>query len=111
MPLETQIIRDGKPLQLRWGDFHVAAMAIACSYDSGTGIFEDNSYPAPPYPEQPRGIGPGETFLICMYPVLAKCAVGKFGSYTLTKEHKFVELMTGEELHLLPGDILKMHRR
>lgn len=50
MPLHTQIIRDGKPLSLRWGDFHIAAMAVAASIDGpDKGLFkEEHTIDNPP---------------------------------------------------------------
>ncbi len=39
MPLNTQVIRNGEPLEIHWGYFHVAAMVFAASIDSGKGPF------------------------------------------------------------------------
>lgn len=40
MPLNTEIIRDGETLKLRWGAFHITAMVIAASIDSGESPFK-----------------------------------------------------------------------
>src|ERR1700683_2882693 len=44
MPLSTQVRRNGEPLKLAWGGFHVACMVVAAAADSGQGPYEDNSW-------------------------------------------------------------------
>lgn len=116
MPLNTQIIRDGEPMKIRWGNFHIAAMALAASFDSGTGPVSspDKVYEAPPgefdcYPDAPFPISRQVSFMLAEYGALGKTPLNE-GSYTLTKRHKFMDMMDGEILALLPGDILRAWR-
>lgn len=117
MPLITQITRDGEPLTLTWGDFHVAAMVIAAALDSGKGPWAENTihgiasqwedkltYPADPLP-----ISFKDAWSICSYPVIAATPLND-GPYTLTKPHRFIDQRDGEVLDLLPGDILSAYR-
>lgn len=133
MPLHTSIRRDGEPLELHWGEFHVAAMAIAAACDDPTHpeakLFAeptdrpDFAWPATQeeagtdtpaewlgkdessYPEVPCPITRKDSWQIASYPYLAMTPLNS-GSYTLKREHKFVDVMDGEILHLLPGDEL-----
>lgn len=107
MPLHTQILRDGKPLNLRWSHFHVAAMTCAAAFDSGQGPFVGEQKPNDSlnYPEEPQPINPGDSFRLVGYHVLATTPLNN-GDYTLKSEHKFVDVTDGEILHLLPGDVL-----
>lgn len=129
MPLNTQIIRNGEPLKVRWSEFHVAAMTIAASLDDPThSIFadkdaelfapwsQDESVPGEwrgrgwdQYPEVPCPIGRMDAFNIASYPIMAATRLND-GAYVLTKEHKFVDCIDGEVLHLLPGDELRACR-
>ena len=117
MPLNTLIERDGKPLVLRWGDFHLCAMVFAASWDSGKGIFEDNTEPPmeePEYVNKPgRGplghyIQPSMSFLIGYHHIGATPL--NDGSYTLKKNYTFVDAYDGEILELKAGDVLSMSR-
>jgi hypothetical protein len=110
MPLNTHIQRDGKLLSLRWGNFHVAAMALAASFDEGTGVIgtPDKVYDGktfPDYPEKPFPISDNLAFMLTDYGALSNTPLNN-GSYTLTKRHQFVDVVDGEILELLPGDIL-----
>lgn len=124
MPLNTRIIRDGEPLQIRWGDFHVAAMVCAAAYDSGQGPFEGEQKPAfrygegdhewanrtaDEYPEVPCPITPRDSFTMADYYVIATTPLND-GEYVLKGEHRFLDCMDGEILHLLPGDVLQAWR-
>lgn len=122
MPLITQVIRDGKSVPLRWGDFHVAAMVIASAIDSGKGPFKVNTlegilrpnpgaHAALNYPHDPITITPADSFGLCSYPVLAASSLdcGRKG-YTLKSEHHFMDSQDGEDFRLLPGDILVAYR-
>jgi hypothetical protein len=116
MPLHTSITRDGEQLSLRWGDFHVAAMALASMFDSGTGPCKDPSvvYEAPAemfecYPDAPFPVTRRIAFELTSYPVLGLTPLN-FGAYTLKGKHKFMDLQDGEVLELLPGDELRAVR-
>lgn len=122
MPLITAIERDGEALVSNWGDFHLAAMVFASSWDSGRGPFQDNTYlgdrdPKPTledgtvldYPSDPMPISPKLCFELTMYHILAMTPLND-GSYTLRREHKFIDVTDDEVLHLMPGDILRASR-
>lgn len=124
MPLHTSIRRDGEPLQLHWGEFHIAAMVCAAAFDSNKGPFVGQQEPdfqysdtddeyagknAESYPEVPCPISPKNSFELAMYHIIATTPLND-GSYTLKKEHKFVDCVDGEILHLLPGDELCVSR-
>jgi hypothetical protein len=110
MPLNTQIMRDGKNLPVRWGGFHVGAMVLAASWDSGTGPFEDNSPPTDiDYPTEPCPLSFRDAFSLMSYPVIATTPLNK-GEYTLTGTHRFIDTSDGELFELLPGDILRAWR-
>lgn len=117
MPLNTQIVRNGEALKLRWGNFHVAAMALAASFDAGkeSAISDPTKvYDAPPetfdnYPDEPFPVSRQIAFILTDYGALSKTPLNE-GSYTLTKAHKFVDVMDGEILEFLPGDVLHAYR-
>lgn len=116
MPLNTQIVRDGKQLSLRWGGFHFAAMVLAATYDSGEGPFKKNEPPTEyengetlNYPEDPVPITPNDVWTLMDYGIVAMTPLNH-GEYTLTGEHKFVDVTDDEVLHLLPGDVLRAWR-
>lgn len=129
MPLETQIIRNGKPLKLQWGGFHVSAMVLAAAFDSGEGPFEGEQEPLfqfpdteegcsvpewrgkdqSSYPEVPCPISPSNTFELMEYHVIARTPLGRSG-YKLKKLHRFVDVTDGEILELQPGDVLRAYR-
>ena len=119
MPLSTQILRNGEPIPVRWGDFHVAAMALAAAFDVREGFLSDltaiyETGALPPeafdcYPDAPFPITRSIAFEIASYPVLAKTPLNE-GSYTLTRKHKFIDLVDGEVLELRPGDELLAYR-
>lgn len=116
MPLQTRILRDGEPLPLRWGDFHVACMALASCFDRIDGLAPtpDDVYDAPPgtffgYPDDVTfPVSQQLSFMLCTYPMLAKTPLGEAGhdGYTLTGKHRFRDVQDGEILELLPGDVL-----
>lgn len=135
MPLNVQVIRNGEPVSIRWGEFHVAAMAVASSIDGpDKGMFKENhtiSNPPPfgmpeklpdtadqswagkdqtSYPEVPMPITREDAFQIASYPMLAMTEVGKKGSHVLINRHRFVDCTDGEVFELLPGDELRMSR-
>lgn len=111
MPLSTQIIRNGEPLVLRWGSFHIAAMAIAASVDKGEGPLSDLSkiYDAEFASFDPFPISSQLAFILTDYGALGKTPLNE-GRYTLTKRHAFCDASDGEILELLPGDILVAYR-
>lgn len=111
MPLETQIQDlDGKLIPLRWGDFHIAAMVLAATFDSGQGPFKDNRLRriirdrrlARRYPVEPMPIGPGTCFQLASYPVIGATPLSGEG-YVLKRTHRFIDTRDGELLELFPG--------
>jgi len=97
-------------MKLRWSDFHVAAMVCAAAYDSGIGPFVgEQKAEVEDYPQEPQGISPKNSFELAAYHVIGATPLND-GDYTLKSEHKFIDIMDGEILHLLPGDILSMSR-
>lgn len=116
MPLNTQILRDGTPLQLRWGDFHVAAMVLASAFDHGEGPFSDRHdiYQTDPdmfdcYPDAPFPVSRNLAFMLTSYPMIGRSPLND-GEYVLTGRHRFRDLSDGEILSLIPGDRLVAYR-
>lgn len=117
MPLNTQIIRDGQELTLRWGGFHVAAMVLAAALDSGKGPFDDNTLAGlyedgselPDYPDEPIPVSRKDVFSLMSYGALAATPLGD-GRYILKGRHHFVDIADGEDLVLQPGDVLVAQR-
>jgi hypothetical protein len=113
MPLNTQIIRNGEPLKLHWGDFHIAAMALASSFEVKKGplgdptkIYVDELH-VHPYIGFP--ISRGIAFILSDYGALGNTPLND-GDYTLKLTHRFTDLVDGEVLDLLPGDKLIAYR-
>lgn len=112
MPLETQIQdTTGKLLRLHWGDFHIAAMVLAATFDSGQGPFKDNHQRiimranrrlARRYPVEPMPIGPMNCFQLASYPVISATPMDGLG-YVLKRTHRFLDTRDGELLELFPG--------
>jgi hypothetical protein len=115
MPLETQIIRDGSPLQLSWGGFHVAAMVIAAAIDSGQGPFADNSLTGiygPDMtltPDRILGISPRNVWEMESYPAIGSTPLSSDG-YELRADYRFGDVTDGEILELKKGDRLIAYR-
>lgn len=113
MPLNTQIIRNGEPMKLHWGNFHIAAMALAAAFDAKEGplgdmtkIYENVEHV---HPYMPFPIARGIAFMLTEYGALSKTPLNE-GSYTLKYGHSFIDLADGEVLELLPGDELVAYR-
>ena len=114
MPLNTQILRNGEVLPLRWGGFHVAAMVMAAAADSGEGPYKDmDSFVTEMRELMKRqesiGINPGNVFEMTNYFTIAATPLNG-GGYTLKDRWVFHDNMDGEDLELLPGDELKAWR-
>jgi len=112
MPLETRIIRNGEPLRIPWGGFHVAAMVLAVTLETGKGPFQDNSRDALLTEEcggLPIAITPSLTFELMSYPAIGATALND-GPYTVQEEWTFQDVTDGEILQLLPGDVLHAYR-
>lgn len=114
MPLNTSVERNGELLKLRWGNFHVAAMALAASFDEGTNVIgnPDKVYDGKTfdnYPDDPFPVSRQVAFMLTDYGALGNTPLN-MGAYTLTKRHQFVDLEDGEVLELLPGDVLRAYR-
>lgn len=114
MPLITRILRDGKPLPVRWGQFHIAAMALAAAFDSGEGPYDDNSPESvigEGYsPDNPIPISRGLAFQLASYPVLAATPLNNT-QYTLTHAYTFADESDGEIFELKIGDTLIAYRQ
>jgi hypothetical protein len=104
MPLNTQIIRNDKPLVVSWGGFHVTAMVYAIAFERD--LLMPNDIES--YPEKAQGISPTNVFETTSYPVIEH--VCPTGEHTLEKQHHFVDLMDGEEFTFEPGDRLTFYR-
>ena len=114
MPLITSIERDGELLQLHWGDFHIAAMVLASSLDSGTGPFTENTPEAVighPYEEidEPIAINRAVCLQLASYPVLSATPMSH-DAYVLKRDWSFVDVADGEVLALKAGDALTAYR-
>ena len=118
MPLNTSITRNGELLRLHWGDFYIAAMALAASFDDDTcengfnspsKVYETDPRTFECYPDAPFPIQGDVAFMMASYPMIGRTPLNE-GSYTLTKRHKFIDTVDGEVLELLPGDVLNAWR-
>jgi hypothetical protein len=113
MPLNTQIQRNGQALPIHWGSFHVAAMVLAATFDSGQGPYEDNrpeSIIGEKYrPGDPIGIPRNIAFQLTSYGVIATTPLND-GDYTLKAGYVFADATDGEVFELKPGDILSAWR-
>ena len=120
MPLSTQIIRNGQALRLRWGNFHIAAMALAASFDEGTNIighpskvYDQDTMKDPDfwacYPDMAFPVTRHVAFMLTDYGALSKTPLNN-GVYTLRSRQTFLDLEDGEVLRLLPGDALHAWR-
>jgi hypothetical protein len=120
MPLNTEIIRSGETLKLRWGHFHIAAMALAASFDDPEcknsinapwKVYEGDPVGDPAfwecYPDMPFPISSQVRFWLTDYSALAKTPLN-FGAYTLKAKQSFIDVADAdhEVLRLLPGDEL-----
>lgn len=114
MPLHTQIVRDGEPLKLRWGGFHVAAMVYAVSVDSGQGPFQNLDHIVQQFEDfegrdEPVPVTPKDGFDLMDYGVLSMTPLNS-ADYTLTRSFRFIDVTDGEILELKPGDVLSAGR-
>ena len=116
MPLITEILRDGESLPLAWGDFHIAAMALAACFEAGEGAIKspESVYDTDPrtfecYPDAPFPITRRFAFMMADYGSLGTTPLN-YGEFTLTRKHKFIDLADFEVLTLLPGDVLRAVR-
>jgi hypothetical protein len=114
MPLNTEITRDGKALEIHWGHFHVAAMVLAATMDSGEGPF------APEHcsrkgmygtdgPDDLMNISPAQVFGLVDYGAIGATPLNT-AAYTLREKYVFQDTSDGEIFTLLPGDVLSMYR-
>lgn len=103
MPLNTAIIRDGEPLKLKWGGFHVASMVYACVIDSGKGPFVDNeSVQKQAIDLMERqghiAISPKDAFDLASYPVIGQTPMNAADYTMVNHDLKFLDITDGEEL-------------
>jgi hypothetical protein len=115
MPLQTQIIRDGEVMKLKWGGFHVAAMVIAASADSGQGPYKDMSAFQKEIKDLMEkqdavGVNPSDVWSLMDYGAISATPMGTGGEYELKERWVFHDNSDGEVLELLPGDILRAWR-
>lgn len=112
MPLITQVIRNGQPLELAWGDFHIAAMITAVSLDTGEGPFKDNTWRGIIGVDEPQPVNITRrlAFLLSYYTIIGSTVFNDERSYTLKGEYTFIDASDGERFTLEPGDELVMYR-
>src|SRR5262245_23415919 len=106
MPLHTQILRDGETVKCSWKHFHVAAMLAAVMMDKeldGAKPNDDLDYPTEPQPISPSNVWEMTNYGFIGY-------VCPEGSYTLTKEHAFLDISDGEVFNFQVGDTLDFWR-
>lgn len=109
MPLITSITRNGRLLPVRWGGFHIAAIAIASLLDSGQ-INSETMFDGKVYDhETPIAIDPRTTWDMVSYGALSMTPLNK-SEYTLTGRYVFRDTTDGEILNLQPGDVLSAVR-
>lgn len=113
MPLNTEIRRDGETLPIRWGQFHVACMVLAATFDSGQGPYMDNrpeSIIGAGYShDMPIGIPASIAFQLTSYGAIATTPLND-GEYTLKAGYTFADVTDGEIFELKPGDTLIAYR-
>lgn len=113
MPLNTMIIRNGEPLKLHWGNFHVAAMVLAVTFDTGQGPYMDNrpeKIVGEDYiPGTIVGISQATAFRLTSYPVIGTTVLND-GEYELVAGYTFMDTADGEILEFFPGDTLIAYR-
>jgi hypothetical protein len=113
MPLNTAIYRNGKPLSLRWGGFHMVAMTLAAAIDSQEGelirILKDNEGGRELLSYDPIPLSPGDVWSLTGYHIVAATPLNT-GDYTLKGSYRFTDPTDDELLELLPGDVLSMSR-
>jgi hypothetical protein len=108
MPLHTQVRRNGEPLTIRWGGFHVACMVLAAAVDSGQGPWDVNTWEDITGLDirDPVVITPRDVFALENYGPVAATPLGH-DSYVLKDgPYHFIDSTDGEEFDLLPGDEL-----
>jgi len=111
MPLYTEIRRNGRARKIRWGNFHVAAMALAAAIDSKEGeLYRLLAEKEPTILEaDPIELGPGDVFDLVDYGVLAATPLNA-AAYTMKGTMTFVDATDQEKFILKPGDILSASR-
>lgn len=115
MPLNTAITRDGELLSLRWGDFHVAAMIMAASFDSGKGPYKDMEAATAEALElmERQGciaISGSDAFQLASYGVIGQTPLNSSDYTVVNHDWKFLDKMDGEEFEIKKGDVLSMSR-
>lgn len=127
MPLEPKIIRNGEPfVPATDAGFVITAMIAAVAWDSGKGPFEVNkpqfqytdeseTYAGKnqdDYPEVPCPLSPANKFLLTNYMYIAALPAPAHNGrgYKLKGKHNFVDIESGDELQLEPGDEIHLVR-
>lgn len=114
MPLNTSITRNDEFVKVRWSDFHIAAMVYAVSLDSGVSPFTDIADLREQYQKLVEDEGfcpitPRDAFALANYNIIGATPLND-RPYTLREEYRFKDIMDGEELIFLPGDVLTAWR-
>jgi len=108
MPLNTEIIRDGQILNVKWTETHPAAMVAAIAFETDESPF---NYFSPnqglDYPNEPQGIDYRNIVDLCNYGLIGSLPLEN-GQYTLKQDHYFVG--PSGEVKFKAGDILKLYR-
>lgn len=116
MPLNTVITRStGEVAELRWTDFHVAAMILASTYDAGPAALAKLFTKVPEIdltnPEEPFVISPSDAFGMANYMVIGMSPLNS-QSYTIQRGPYYFRDGMGQvdDLVLNPGDVLDAWR-
>ena len=113
MPLNTQIVRDGKILPVRWGYWHVNLMFTVTTVEQEP----DREYAEGKTFGQLGSIEhEGQTydcfveFYAGVYYLDYQTDLCRKGEQTLTAAHRYIDPADGEVFEFLPGDVLRAWR-
>lgn len=118
MPLNTQVLRNDKPLPLRWGSWHLSCMLTAALYEQSPEWIDSIlmgdltceaerkfTHDDQEFDKIIKDLGSWFSYYVDWPADLIKR-----GAQTLKGEWRFYDPQDGEILHLLPGDQLVMYR-
>lgn len=121
MPLNTTIKRNGKTRKVRWGHFHIAAMALAAAIDGGDVKGDEGQMhrllrDGEPTLFEPNeegdlviALAPGDVWNLVGYHILAATPLNS-GPYTMKGEITFIDVTDDEHFVLKAGDVLSASR-
>lgn len=89
MPAETQLVRDGKPVNLRWGWWHVDCLRTA--------VMNEDTRMAVPIHD-----GRSQPFYMGL--------LNNPGTYKFRKDHTFIDETDGEVFEIKEGDEYSAYR-